>query len=68
MWSATLCMCIHKNSIRRHAKGARHLGAVELETHRVTAERDGAVADLGGVPGVPRNPPFTLALASTPIS
>ena len=44
VWGSTPCTCLRKDSVRRHAKSAQHLGAVELETHRVAAERDGGIA------------------------
>ena len=44
IWSATPCTCLRKDSVRRHAKSTQHLGAVELETHRVAAEMDGGIA------------------------
>ena len=44
VWGSTPCTCLRKDSVRHHAKSAQHLGAVELETHRVAAERDGGIA------------------------
>ena len=45
VWSATLCTCLRKDCVRCHAKSTQHLGAVELEIHRVTAEMDGGIAE-----------------------
>ena len=43
VWSLTPCTCLCKDSIRRHAKSAQHLGAVGMESHQVAAERDGGI-------------------------
>ena len=44
LWSATPCSCLRKNSLRCHAKSTQHVSAVELEIHRVAAERNGGIA------------------------
>ena len=43
VWSSTPCTYFRKDSVGRHAKSAQHLEAVELETHRLAAERSGGI-------------------------
>ena len=43
VWNSTPCTYFRKDTVRRHAKSVQHLDAVELETHRLAAERDGGI-------------------------
>jgi hypothetical protein len=44
VWSSTPCISFRKDVLGRHAKSDQHKSAVELESHRVAAERDGGIA------------------------
>ena len=43
VWSVTPCICVRKDSIRRHSKSAQHLCAVELESCRLASVKDGGI-------------------------
>ena len=42
-WSESPCICLRKDSVRRHASSVQHSNAVELEKVRVAAEREGGI-------------------------
>ena len=41
VWSASPCICLQKDSVRRHASSVQHSNAEELEKVRISAERGG---------------------------
>ena len=44
VWSSTPCISFRKDALGRHANSDQHKSALELESHRVAAERDGGIA------------------------
>ena len=43
VWSVTPCICLRKDSVRRHSKSAQYLCAVELESCRLASVKDGGI-------------------------
>ena len=46
VWSSTPRTYFRKDAVRRHARSDQHQGAVEQETHRLAAEKDGGIRQL----------------------
>lgn len=46
VWSTNPCICLRKDSIRRHSLSAQHQTAVELEKARLAAQQNGGIQQV----------------------